>query len=76
MKLMNIADEGAQYKWQLYDLYDKAFPEQEKKPLQVMEQLAADGKMERQYTATHGKTLALPCILMTSGSALLTRLIR
>ena len=42
MKLMNIADEGAQYKWQLYDLYDKAFPEQEKKPLQVMEQLAAD----------------------------------
>ena len=46
MKLMNIADEGAQYKWQLYDLYDKAFPEQEKKPLQVMEQLAADGKME------------------------------
>ena len=26
MKLMNIADEGAQYKWQLYDLYDKAFP--------------------------------------------------
>ena len=30
MKLMNIADEGAQYKWQLYDLYDKAFPEQEK----------------------------------------------
>ena len=46
MKLMNIADEGAQYKWQLYDLYDKAFPEQEKKPLQVMEQLTADGKME------------------------------
>ena len=22
---------GAKYKWQLYDLYDKAFPEQEKK---------------------------------------------
>ena len=46
MKLMNIADEGAKYKWQLYDLYDKAFPEQEKKPLQVMENLVADGKME------------------------------
>ena len=43
MKLMNIADEGAQYKWQLYDLYDKAFPEQEKKPLHVMEQLVDDG---------------------------------
>ena len=26
MKLVNIADEGAKYKWQLYDLYDKAFP--------------------------------------------------
>ena len=43
---LNIADEGAKYKWQLYDLYDKAFPEQEKKPLQVMENLVADGKME------------------------------
>ena len=46
MKLVNIADEGAKYKWQLYDLYDKTFPEQEKKPLQVMENLVADGKME------------------------------
>ena len=46
MKLVNIADEGAKYKWQLYDLYDKAFPEQEKKPLQVMENLVADVKME------------------------------
>ena len=24
MKLVNIADEGAKYKWQLYDLYDKS----------------------------------------------------
>ena len=31
MKLMNIADEGAGYKAQLYELYDNAFPEQEKK---------------------------------------------
>lgn len=46
MKLMNIADDGAQYKWQLYDLYDKAFPEQEKKPLQIMENLVADNRME------------------------------
>ena len=30
MKLMNIADEGAQYKWQLYDLYDKAFQSRKK----------------------------------------------
>ena len=46
MKLMNIADDGVQYKWQLYDLYDKAFPEQEKKPLQIMENLVADNRME------------------------------
>ena len=46
MKLMNIADDGMQYKWQLYDLYDKAFPEQEKKPLQIMENLVADNRME------------------------------
>ena len=46
MKLMNIADDGVQYKWQLYGLYDKAFPEQEKKPLQIMENLVADNRME------------------------------
>ena len=46
MKLMNIADDGAQYKWQLYDLDDRAFPEQEKKPLQIMENLVADNRME------------------------------
>lgn len=46
MKLMNIADDGVQYKWQLYDLYDKAFPEQEKKPLQIMENLVVDNRME------------------------------
>ena len=37
---MNIADEGAGYKAQLYELYDNAFPEQEKKPLNVF-----DGKI-------------------------------
>lgn len=46
MKLMNIADEGMRYKSQLYELYEMAFPEQEKKPLHVMEQLVEDGKME------------------------------
>ena len=43
---MNIANEGMQYKAQLYELYEEAFPEQEKKPLQVMEKLAEDGRME------------------------------
>ena len=46
MKLMNIADEGMQYKSQLYELYEMAFPEQEKKPLQIMENLVADNRME------------------------------
>ena len=36
MKLINIADEGAGYKAQLYELYDNAFPEQEKKPLRLV----------------------------------------
>ena len=39
---MNIADEGMRYKSQLYELYEMAFPEQEKKPLHVMEQLVED----------------------------------
>ena len=53
MKLINIADEGAGYKAQLYELYDNAFPEQEKKPLHVMEQLVNDGKMEMLAISRH-----------------------
>ena len=32
MKLVNIADEGAKYKWQLYDLMIKHFRNRRKKP--------------------------------------------
>ena len=73
MKLMNIADEGAQYKWQLYDLYDKAFPEQEKKPLQVMEQLAADsGTVPYGLSGSHIPGALLSAfILCSSGRYLL-----
>ena len=46
MKLMNIADEGAKYKWQLYDLYDKAFSGTGEKAPAGNGNLVADGKME------------------------------
>ena len=75
MKLVNIADEGAKYKWQLYDLYDKAFPEQEKKPLQVMENLVADGKMEMLAMVDEDEFVGLAINLTTNITALVVFLI-
>lgn len=70
MKLINIADEGAGYKAQLYELYDNAFPEQEKKSLHVMEQLVNDGKMEMLAMVDEDEFVGL-AINMISGDRVL-----
>ena len=46
MQLTDIFAEGSQYREQVYALYEEAFPEEEKKPLSLMEALTAEGKME------------------------------
>lgn len=71
MKLMNIADEGAGYKAQLYELYDNAFPEQEKKPLHVMEQLVNDGKMEMLAMVDGDEFVGLAINMISGDRALL-----
>ena len=71
MKLMNIADEGAGYKAQLYELYDNAFPEQEKKPLHVMEQLVDDGKMEMLAMVDGDEFVGLAINMISGDRALL-----
>ena len=68
---MNIADEGAEYKVQLYELYDHAFPEQEKKPLHVMEQLVNDGKMEMLAMVDEGEFIGLAINMISGNRALL-----
>lgn len=71
MKLMNIMDEGAAYKAQLYQLYEEAFPEQEKKPLSVMEQLTSDGKMEMLAMVDEGEFVGLAINMLGKGRGLL-----
>ena len=71
MKLMNIADEGMRYKSQLYELYEMAFPEQEKKPLHVMEQLVEDGKMEMLAIVDGDEFVGLAINMLSGNCALL-----
>ena len=71
MKLINIADEGEGYKAQLYELYDNAFPEQEKKPLHVMEQLVNDGKMEMLAMVDEEEFVGLAINMISGDRALL-----
>lgn len=71
MKLMNIADEGIQYKEQLYKLYEEAFPEQEKKPLQVMERLVKEDKMEMLAMVDEDEFVGLAVNMISGKRALL-----
>ena len=71
MKLINIADEGVDYRDQVYELYDNAFPEQEKKPLHVMEQLVNDGKMEMLAMVDEDEFVGLAINMISENRALL-----
>lgn len=46
MKFLNVYKEGTNYREQVFALYDKAFPAEEKKPRAMMEALCEAGKME------------------------------
>lgn len=46
MEFLDICSQGTAYTEQVWKLYEEAFPEAEKKPRQVMEDLVAEGKME------------------------------
>lgn len=46
MKFLDVFADGSKYRQQVYDLYEEAFPEEEKKPIPLMEELTKIGKME------------------------------
>ena len=46
MQLKNIYDAGQKFDKNVWNLYEEAFPESEKKPRPVMEKLVKQGKME------------------------------
>ena len=46
VEFLNIEAEGRAYRTEVYKLYEAAFPAEEKKPFEMMEKLAEEGKME------------------------------
>lgn len=46
MKLYDVFTEGKEYREQVYALYQDAFPEEEKKPVSMLEEMEKQGKLE------------------------------
>lgn len=46
MEFLKLEEEGSSYRKQVMELYEAAFPKEEKKPFALMEMLAKEGKME------------------------------
>ena len=46
MDFLNILKEGAEYREAVLELYEEAFPEEEKKPVSMMLEMAQQGKTE------------------------------
>ena len=46
MKLYDVFAEGKEYRDQVYALYQEAFPEEEKKPVSMLEDMEKQGKLE------------------------------
>ena len=71
MELQNIQKEGKKYKEEVYALYVEAFPEVERKPLELIETLSAQGKMEMLAITENEEFLGLAINMMTGKTALL-----
>ena len=71
MELQNIQKEGKKYKEEVYALYVEAFPEVERKPLELIETLSALGKMEMLAITENEEFLGLAINMMTGKTALL-----
>lgn len=71
MELLNISAEGSNYKDQVQKLYGEAFPEEEKKPWAMMEQLVCEGKMELLAIVEEGAFVGLAMNMLSPKTALL-----
>lgn len=71
MEFLNIDQEGAAYASQLRELYERAFPVEEKKPWPMMEALTASGKMEMLAVVQESEFMGLVINLIGKNGALL-----
>lgn len=71
MEFLEIHKEGKAYREQLLALYEEAFPEEEKKPVEVLEMLWEKGKMEILAIVEQGAFIGLAINLLWQNQALL-----
>lgn len=71
MQFLNVLTDGAAYKEQVYELYENAFPDEEKKPLEYMEVWAKDGMMEILAIVDDGEFTGLAVNTFSPNAALL-----
>lgn len=71
MELLNIQTNGKKYKEEIFALYEEAFPPEEKKPRELLETLAEQGKMELLAVVEEGKFIGLAMNMLSGPRALL-----
>lgn len=71
MEFLDIFAEGRAYREQVYMLYEEAFPEEEKKPADLLEELQKQGKMELLAIEESGEFIGLAMNMLTEKTALL-----
>lgn len=71
MEFLDIFGEGRAYREQVYTLYEEAFPEEEKKPADFLEELQMQGKMELLAIEENGEFIGLAINMLAEKTALL-----
>lgn len=71
MELLNIQKEGSRYQEAVWELYEQAFPADEKKPRDLMEKLEAEGKIELLALVEDGTFAGLAMNMLHEEMALL-----
>lgn len=71
MEFLEIHKEGKTYTNELFSLYEDAFPEEEKKPAELLEQLYIEGKMEILAIVERERFIGLAINLLYQDQALL-----
>lgn len=70
IRFWNITTEKKEYREQVIRLYEEAFPKEEKKPMEFMEQLEKEGKMEITAIADGDVFVGLAIFMVSGGTAL------
>lgn len=71
MEFLDILKEGKGYRRDVFSLYQEAFPEEEKKPEELMLSLAGQGKMELLAVTENSEFLGLMMNMLSPKTALL-----